>query len=67
MSRPIANDIKEDVCADVPAVLIGSVVPMLWTFVLEACISAVKFNAKRAANDFLLNTHKLAEQQLVGR
>ena len=40
-----------------PPVLIGSVVPMLWTFALEACVSAVKFNAKRAADDFLLNAH----------
>ena len=30
---------------------------MLWTFPLEACVSAVKFNAKRAADDFLLNAH----------
>ena len=40
-----------------PPVLIGSVVPMMWTFALEACVSAVKFNAKRAADDFLLNAH----------
>ena len=40
-----------------PPVLIGSVVPMLWTFPLEACVSAVKYNAKRAADDFLLNAH----------
>ena len=59
MSRPILNnDIKGDVCAGVPPVLIGSIVPMRWTFALEACVSAVKFNAiYRAADDFLLNAH----------
>ena len=35
-----------------PPGLIGSVVPMLWTFV-----SAVKLNAERAADDFHLNAH----------
>ena len=48
---------KRDVCAGEPPVLICSVVPMLWTFAPEACVSAVKFNAKRAADDFLLNAH----------
>ena len=43
--------------AGVPAGLIGSVVPIVWTFALEACVSAVKFNAERAADDFLLNAH----------
>ena len=38
-------------------VLIGSVVPMLWPFALEACVSAVTFDAKQAADDFLLNPH----------
>ena len=33
------------------------VVPMLCTFALEACVSAVKFKAKRAADDFFLNAH----------
>ena len=54
MSRP---DIKGDVCADVPPGLIGSVVPMLWTFELKPCVSPVKLNAVRAADDFLLNAH----------
>ena len=55
MSRPI--DIKGDVCADVPPGLIGSIVPMLWTFELKPCVSAVKLNAERAADVFLLNAH----------
>ena len=37
--------------------LIGSVVPMLWTFALKPCVSAVKLNAERASDDFLLNAH----------
>ena len=37
--------------------LIGSVVPMLWTFELNPCVSAVKLNAERAADDFHLNAH----------
>ena len=40
-----------------PPGLIGSVVPMLWTFELKPCVSAVKLNAERAADDFLLNAH----------
>ena len=52
MSRPI-----RDVCADVPPGLIGSGVPMLWTFELKPCVSAVKLNAERAVDEFLLNAH----------
>ena len=37
--------------------VIGSVFPMMWTFALEAFVSAVTFNAKQAADDFLLNVH----------
>ena len=33
-----------------PPGLIGSVVPMLWTFALKPCLSAVKCNAERAAD-----------------
>ena len=40
-----------------PPGLIGSVVPMLWTFELKPCVSAVKLNAERAADDFHLNAH----------
>ena len=40
-----------------PPGLIGSVVPMLWTFALKPCVSAVKLNAERASDDFLLNAH----------
>ena len=40
-----------------PPVLIGTVFPMLWTFALEACVSVVKFNAERAADDVLLDAH----------
>ena len=40
-----------------PPGLIGSVDPMLWTFELKPCVSAVKLNAERAADDFLLNAH----------
>ena len=40
-----------------PPGLIGSVVPMLWTFELKPCVSAVKLNAERATDDFLLNAH----------
>ena len=60
MSRPILKlliYLKGDVCADVPPGLIGSVDPMLWTSELKPCVSAVKFNAERAADDFLLNAH----------
>ena len=58
MSHPILKlMIKGDVCVGVPPGLIGSVVPMLCTFVLEACVSSVKFNAERAADYFLLNAH----------
>ena len=61
MSRPILKlyiiDIKRDVCADVPPGLIGSVVPMMWTFELKPCVSAVKLNAERAADDFHLNAY----------
>ena len=37
-----------------PPGLIGSGVPMLWTFELKYCVSAVKLNAERAV---LLNVH----------
>ena len=30
---------------------------MLWTFELKLCVSAVKLNAERAADDFHLNAH----------
>ena len=30
---------------------------MLWTIALEACVSAFTFNAKRTADNFLLNAH----------
>ena len=40
-----------------PPGLIGSVVPMMWTFELKPCVSAVKLNAERAADDFHLNAH----------
>ena len=40
-----------------PPGLIGSVVSMLWTFELKPCVSPVKLNAVRAADDFLLNAH----------
>ena len=52
MSRPILKLLlkKGAVCADVPPGLIGSVVPMLWTFELKPCVSAVKLNAERAAD-----------------
>ena len=40
-----------------PPGLIGSVVPMLWIFELKPCVSAVKLNAERAADDFHLNAH----------
>ena len=40
-----------------PPGLIGSVVPMLWTFELKPCVSAAKLNAERAADDFLLKAH----------
>ena len=30
---------------------------MLWTFELKPCVSAVKLNAERAVDDFLLNAH----------
>ena len=35
-----------------PPGLIGSVVPMLWTFEPKPCVSAVKLNAELAADDF---------------
>ena len=35
-----------------PPGLIGSVVPMLWTFALKPCVSVVKLNAELAADDF---------------
>ena len=54
-SPKAGTTVQGDICAGVPPVLIGSVVPMLWTFLLAACVSAVTFNAKRAADDFLLN------------
>ena len=38
---------------------------MLWTFALEACVSAVTFNAERASDDFLLNTHAIIGRSLV--
>ena len=40
-----------------PPGLIGSVVSMMWTFELKPCVSAVKLNAERAADDFHLNAH----------
>ena len=30
---------------------------MMWTFELKPCVSAVKLNAERAADDFHLNAH----------